>query len=80
MDQNEKFAQIWVMTLEFSTIFSAIVLSYFAIKITGSDPSDRTVHEERYCKMTNTHFDTSHFDYYCEFCSANVKEKSKHCG
>lgn len=59
---------------------SDIAVFVFGLLATIRDPSDITVHEERYCRLTKQRFDDSAFEYFCNHCDTNVKEFSKHCG
>lgn len=46
---------------------------YLGLLTTKTDPSDRTVHLERYHRLTAQKFDDSEFQYYCNYCDTNVK-------
>lgn len=62
------------------TILINVLVVVLSVITTIMNPSDMTVYEERYSRMTGTFFDQNNYDYYCVYCEANVKENSKHCG
>lgn len=72
--------EFWRWVIVICTITSNFFLFYTAVRTTGSDPSDRTVHLERYCKFTKQDFDESKYEFWCSACMTNVLENSKHCG
>ena len=60
--------------------FSDVSVFFLGLKTTITDPSDLTVREERYCRMTKQHFDDNLYEFYCNHCDTNVRAFSKHCG
>ena len=62
------------------TILVNVLVVIFSILTTITNPSDMTVYEERYSRMTGNFFDMNNYEYYCPYCETNVKENSKHCG
>ena len=68
------------IVLAISSLVLDLFVFWLGLLTTKTDPSDRTVQLERYCRLTNQKFDDTDYQFYCNYCDTNVKEYSKHCG
>lgn len=59
---------------------SALVVVYYWILASTSDPSDPTIKEERLAQARCEWFDATRFEFMCEVCDTHVMSSSKHCG
>lgn len=65
-----------------STIFGAIslIVVYYWLASTRSDPSDPTIRAQRICEAKFERFDGTNYDFMCEICDTHVLSSAKHCG
>lgn len=61
-------------------LFTDLLVFILGLLTTITDPSDMTVREERYFRLTKQFFDDNQYEFYCNHCDANVRALSKHCG
>ena len=60
-------------------VVTDIAVLALMIITTMSDPTDRTVQQERLCVLTKQRFDEDAYEFYCGRCEAHVLDNSKHC-
>jgi len=70
------YLQIIVSVLYLIPTLGTIVTG---VIVTGIDPTDDIVIEEKRCQLEGKPFESDRYEYQCEYCNTSVSNHSKHC-